>query len=431
MPEPNFPWLPRAIEAAAITLLALLCALSLRTIVLGDSANSRLATAYSLVHYGSWLIDDTPGHQNPFEPGTVDKVEREGHRLSTKPPVLPLMMAAEYWLIFHTTGWRLDVREEARTIVRIMVVTLMILPLIVGIGAFSACLGLLGVGAWMRAYLVAALALGTELAGFGGHINNHTPAAAALAVAAWCALGPLAGTRAPTPWRMLGYGVAGGLVFTLDLPETIYVAALGIALLWRYPSQAILWGGIGIGIPVGVHFVAMLISTGSILPVQMHPDWYLYESAYWRNPGGVDALHEPKGTYLFHMTFGRYGTFLLFPTLALGLVGGAVALLRRPRGLVAWLAIASLGCFAVLTAYYVFKTNNYGGAAYGFRWHMASAPVLLIAALPFLQRLWRPLWAAPLLLLLGVSMFSAWECYQNPWAKDVEWTARWIFGPGI
>jgi hypothetical protein len=427
---------PRSLEAAAIVLMLVAGTLSLRGIVLGDSANSRLATAYALVHYGTWYITDKPAQPNPFEPGTVDKVERDGERLSTKPPVLPLLMTAEYWVLHKALGWSLNVRDpervpQARAIVRVMVVTLMLLPMAAGLVAFSACLGLLGAGPWGRAFLVTAFALGSEIPGFVGHINNHTPAAAALAIAAWCALGPLLGKAPANPARFAGFGFAGGMVFTLDLPETIYIAALGLVLLWRFPKQAILWGGTGLALPLLVHFGALLISTGSILPVQLHPGWYLYESAYWRNPGGVDALYEPKGTYLFHMTFGRYGTFALFPVLALGLGGALWALLGKGGTPARRIALGGLACFAILTAYYVLKTNNYGGTAYGFRWHLASAPVLLAASLPLLQQLRHKAWSIALLALLAVSMFSAWECYQDPWAKDIEWTARYLWGPAV
>jgi hypothetical protein len=67
--------------------------------------------------------------------------------------------------------------------------------------------------------------------------------------------------------------------------------------------------------------------------------------------------------------------------------------------------------------------------AYGFRWHLASAPVLLAMSLPLLRRLRSRAALVALGLLLCVSAYSAWECYQNPWSKDTEWTARLIHGP--
>ncbi len=428
-PANRLSWMPLTIEVMAVLALVLLGCFSLQVVKLGDSANSRLASAFSLVHYGSWYIDDAGGTQpNPFEAGTVDKVERDGRRLSTKPPVLPLLMTAEYGAIHALLGWRLDVREEARVIVRFMVFTLMILPMALGMLAFSASLRLLGASPWVRAFLVAALALGTQIPGFSGHINNHTPAAAMLCIAGWCALAPLLGKAPANAWRMMLFGLTGGLVFTFDLPETIYIAFIGLGLLWRFPRQAVLWGGAGLAIPLLAHFIAMLASSGSILPVQLHPDWYMYESAYWRNPGGVDALHEPKGTYLFHMTIGRYGTFSLFPVLALGLLALPLAL-RDSKAAASRFAIGGALAFAILTAYYVLKTNNYGGVAYGFRWHLASAPVLLAMSLPLLQRLRAKWMVGVLCALLAVSVYSAWECYQDPWSKDTEWTARLFYGP--
>ncbi|MFM1920720.1 MAG: hypothetical protein RLZZ303_2354 [Candidatus Hydrogenedentota bacterium] len=414
------------VELAAILALLALGVWQLRVVVLGDSANSRLATAYALVYHGTWYIDNPTGETpNPFSELTVDKAEVGGRIQSTKPPLLPLLMTAQYAGFHHLAGWTLDDRDQARTIVRFMIVTLMLLPLVAGLLAFRALLQRLEVSPPIRALLVVALALGTPALGFAGHINNHTPAMALLCVAFWAVLPAFLGDKVDG-WRIALYGLAGGMVFAIDLPLTVYVALAGLPVLYRQPRQAVTWGALGLVLPVGLQIGALYQSTGSILPIQMHPDWYLYRNAYWRIPGGVDALNEPKAAYLFHMTFGRYGTFSLFPVFLLGLLGSAVAL-RAPGERISQISLISLAAFAILTTYYVFKTNNYGGAAYGFRWHLGSAPVLLLMAVPFLNRLRRPLWAVPLLALLLISGYSAWECYQNPWSKDQEWTARQLF----
>lgn len=414
------------VELCALLVLLALGLWQLRVVVLGDSANSRLATAYALVHHGTWYIDNPTGETpNPFSDLTVDKAEVGGRIQSTKPPLLPLLMTAEYAAFHHLAGWTLDNREQARAIVRFMIVTLMLLPLALGMLAFRAILQTLQVSPPVRALLVVGLALATPALGFAGHINNHTPAMALLCVSFWAVLPACLGDKVQG-WRIALYGLAGGMVFAIDLPLTVYVALAGIPVLFRQPREAIAWGALGLVLPVGLQLGALYISTGSILPIQMHPDWYLYRNAYWRNPGGVDALNEPKPAYLFHMTFGRYGTFTLFPIFLLGLLGGAVAL-RAPRERISQISLVALAAFAILTAYYVFKTNNYGGAAYGFRWHLGSAPVLLLMALPFLNRLRRAVWALPLLVLLIISGYSSWECYQAPWSKDQEWTARYLF----
>ncbi|HOQ90273.1 MAG TPA: hypothetical protein PLX03_09060, partial [Candidatus Hydrogenedentes bacterium] len=62
-------------------------------IYIGDSINSRLATVYALAHYGSWNLESPdPDHPNPFEARAVDKVVVQGRLISSKPPLLPLLM---------------------------------------------------------------------------------------------------------------------------------------------------------------------------------------------------------------------------------------------------------------------------------------------------------------------------------------------------
>ncbi|HNT89100.1 MAG TPA: hypothetical protein PKL84_14640, partial [Candidatus Hydrogenedentes bacterium] len=80
--------IPEYLAWLLIAAAAVIVARATHVQYLGDSANSRLATVWALVHEGVWHID----LPNPFEPGTVDKVEIDGHLYSTKPPVLPLLI---------------------------------------------------------------------------------------------------------------------------------------------------------------------------------------------------------------------------------------------------------------------------------------------------------------------------------------------------
>jgi hypothetical protein len=153
----------------------------------------------------------------------------------------------------------------------------------------------------------------------------------------------------------------------------------------------------------------------------------LYEASAWRIPGQIDALNEPKGTYFFHMTFGRFGIFLLYPILLVGPLGCLYAL-RGPWATWRPCYAAGLFCIAMLFFYYVKSTNNYGGAAYGFRWGMGMMPVLLLMGIPVFEQMRRP-WAWSLaFVLLAVSVYSGWECYRVPWGDCHEWTCRWLFG---
>lgn len=425
--SPYAVWAERLILLAA----ALTALMGLGTISLNDNSGSRLATAWSLTHAGTWYIDVPAGSiGNPFAALTVDKVALDDHVLSTKPPLMPLGMAAAYAAAFHLTGHRLDQKEHLKPLAQYFIVLFAIIPYLLLLYFFARSLALLTPAPWPRVFLLFALAFGTQALGFAAEINNHIPGAAALMAFLYGYLSLVSGQRAPSPVRFAATGLAGGLVFTLDMPLTIFVALAGLHLLYCFPRQAVLWTGLGMLLPLALHFGIMVYTTGSPLPIQMRKDLYVSEGAYWRQPGGLDGLHEPKGTYAFHMLLGRHGTFLLFPILLLGLFA---PFMPMPPRAATWRRYqwAALSAFALLTLYYILRTNNYGGAAYGFRWHLGSMPVLLLIAAPWCGA-WKSRlpWAGASLLLL-ISLYTAWECWRMPWGTDNEWTVRLLFGPSF
>lgn len=419
----------RAAEACILLLALLMCLAGLRTVVLGDNAASRLATAWSLVHAGTWFIDEPApdGRANPFNPLTVDRVEIDGRMISTKPPLLPLAITALYAAAHAGAGLRLDDPAHLKPLVQGITFATSVVPCLIALVLVAL------VSRWImpdpraRPAVVAAAAFATMLPGFAPHINNHVPGTAAMLGCLACCVGVATGRWQPRPGTVAAAGALGGLTFAVDLPLTIFAAFALSALFAAQPRAALAWAlPAGMAV-VGLHAGILYWVTGSPLPVQMQKSLYFYESAYWRNPGGMDALNEPKGLYAFHMLLGRHGTFLLFPVLLLG-----IAAPFRPAIDPSWRPWqwGGLAAFGVLTAYYVLQTNNYGGAAYGFRWHLGAMPVLLLVAAPWCATWRRAQWIAAIPLVL-VSLYSAWECRRAPWSVDQEWAVRWIFGPTI
>lgn len=393
---------------------------------LGDTASSRLATVLSLVHNGTWRIDRPAGEApNPFEQATVDKVRIGEGMYSTKPPLLPLLMAGEYYLLHHGAGLDLQDRADLKLFLRISSLTLVGLPFLICLLCFAGMLRWFVDSAWVRLAACFCLAYATQLFGLSDQIDNHVPAAGALMAALYYAAGLGLEKLRPLPHRFFLFGLCTALTFAIDMPVTLYAAFAGLYLLARFPRQAILWGGTGLLLPLAVHFGVLMAATGSPLPIQMRPNLYLYEDSYWRNPVGRDALAEPKGVYFFHMTFGRFGVFSLFPILIIGLVGAGAALAKQAMPY-RRMILTGMAAFALITLYYVVKTNNYGGAAYGFRWHIASMPVLLLMGAPVWNRLHRPWHWAVLILVAAVSCYSCYECFRMPWGEHQEWTCRFL-----
>jgi len=394
----------------------------------GDTANSRLATVLSLTAHGTWYIDRPPADEpNYFEQRTIDKVMVNGRMLSSKPPVLPLLMTGEYMAIHRLWGWDLLDADDREKIIRFMSMTLVGGAYLAALLFFAKTLRLFGVDPLGGMVLLFSLAFCTQLWGYGTNINNHVPGAGMLVVALYFALGLGSGKLAPAPWRFCVFGLAGGLVPTLDLPASVFVFLAGLYLLAKHPRRTLVWVLPAAAIPLGVHIAIMIAATGSPLPVQVRPELYQYEASYWRNPRGIDALNEPKLTYLFHMTFGRCGLFSLYPITFAGIAALVRTALKKQTPWRGYVLAGGLG-FAVLTAYYATRTNNYGGEAYGLRWYIVAMPVLLLMAAPLFTGL-RARWKWIFLgLMIGISFYSAFECARSPWGANREWTCR-ILGP--
>jgi len=388
----------------------------------GDTLFSRLATIYSLTEYGSWAIADPAiGQSNPFESRTVDKVEIGGRIYSSKPPLLPLLMMSELLALSPFTGWLLEDPEDLKTAAWILALTWSGIPFIL----MTLCV-------WLTArrclpgqeaapvFLALAAASGTQATGYAIVFNNHVIAAAAVVA---CFYFSLRLRETPCWFDFVAFGLGAGFCATMDIPTAIYPALLG---LWLAPTQfrgLLVWALPAAALSIAIQTAALIAATGSLFPVQMHGDWYLYESSYWRNPGGIDALADSKGWYLFHITLGRVGLFSLFPVTLLGLAGLVVAWRGGDARLKALTAIGATAS-TILMVYYAFTTNNYGGEAFGFRWSIAVAPVLLLMGIPAMahaRRPWQWLLAAA---LLAVSLVSAVQCARHPWQTNTEWTSR-------
>lgn len=399
-----------------------------------DPAMSRLATVYSLLNEGTFRIDLDA---NPFETRTIDKVmvfgEREGeavaggHLVSSKPPVLPLIMTAEC-VCLGLFGLDLGDPADEEAILAWLTATLVGAPWALALAYFALAVARLTRDPLSPALLTFALHFTTPCWGYSTTLNNHIPAAAAV-IACWgLAAGVAVGRgRRPGVVRLLAYGFFASLVFALDLPGTILVVPPGLWFAWRSRWSGIYWLVLGAAPVLAVHFAATWMATGGLLPVQLRPEMYHYPGSYWNAPRAMDALDEPKAVYLFHMTLGRKGLLLLSPLLWLGVGSFVWAWMRRDA---VWrkAVLSAGGAVVVLAAYYVLRTSNYGGSSYGFRWLIVAMPVLVLMAAPVMGR-WSSGWRWGLLaLLLAVGFYSAWESTQTVWAPNREWPTR-FYGP--
>jgi len=366
---------------------------------------------------------------------TIDMVRHGGHLYSSKPPLLPTLMAAVYWPIHRWTGATLGTHPYE--IGRLMLVLFNVVPLVVGFILLTRLVERFGASDWGRLFVVAAAVFGTFLTTFAVTINNHVPAAVCGLAAVYLAV-PIwfDGERR---WRyFIGAGFFGALAAANEFPAASLLAVAAAALLWKSPRRTLLGFAPAVLVVAAAFFGTNWIAHGSLKPAYLHrsgdDNWYDYTyerngrtiESYWKNPVGVDRGEPSRAAYALHCLVGHHGIFSLTPIWLLSLAGMAAWLRpgRDPR--LRWLAAAVAAMTLACVVFYLGQpqmSRNYGGLTAGLRWTFWLAPLWLLAMLPAADALARRPWTRGLgLLLLAVSVLSAsyptWNPWTHPWLMN-------------
>ncbi len=378
---------------------------------------------------------------------TIDKVRhknRDGEMrfYSSKPPLLPTLLAGEYWLISALTGATLE--ESPYDIARFMLITVNVIPLILAFVLLAKMVERLGTTDWGRIFVMAAATFATFLTTFSVVINNHIPAAVSVTVAMYAAVKIIFDDE-----RRLRYFAMAGFfaAFTAanELPALSFLVALAAALLWKAPKPTL-----SAFLPAALVVVAAFFGTNKIahdswLPPYAHrsatvaeDNWYDYEHivqtahgprvipSYWKkgNPVGVDRGESCQGIYALNVLAGHHGIFSLTPVWLLSLIGTFWMCRNKDRRLLQ-LAVFVAAITAVCLTFYLLRPladRNYGGVTSGFRWMFWFAPLWLLTMIPAADKMSQVRWKRGLALtLLAFSVLSVSYPTWNPW------THPWIY----
>lgn len=432
----------------------------LPTPLLRSNDRSRWCTIRALVDEGTYVIGRRDPSQatkdNPygdsgivFEDGwfSVDKVLRPDTQefYSSKPPLLPTILAGEYWVLKHAFGWTLAGDAPSRWwVVRVILLTVNVLPLAIYLLLLDRLAGRLGATDWGRLFVVVTACFGTFVTSFMGALNNHTLATCCLVFALAPALRAAFGR--PEDDRGWRYAVAGFFAaFTAcsDLPAAAFLAALLGLLMLRSPRKTLLWFVPAAAVPVAAFLLCNYVAIGLIQPAysELGSPWYKYPGSNF-NPDAPEALRrgvdwarekESAATYVYHSVLGHHGILSLSPVwllsasgLVLWLFPGAAA--APPDRAAGWLpgplrderrvlAILTLLVSAVVIAFYlVLAPRNYGGWTLGPRWLMWLTPLWLLVLLPMADRMSSSRTGRFVAaVLLGFSVLSAVVPAGSPW----------------
>jgi hypothetical protein len=367
-----------------------------------------------------------------FEDGfqTVDKVmdPNTGEFYSTKPPLLTIIAAGEYWVLHRLLGW--SIIRDRWLIIPLILMTLNIIPFVVYLSLLAWLAERFGTTDWARYFVVAAGAFATMVTPFLITFNNHTVATAGVVVALYLIVRIVddAGRRSGL---FAVAGLTAGFTACTELPATAFAAGLGVYLLWRWPARTLMFFVPAALVPVAAMLALNMMQFGDWQPAyaKFGGPWYTYEGSHWLPAGqtkpGIDYAGrngETKPTYASHLLVGHHGWFSLTPVMLLGLVGmvGQLRPAVGERKLFRSFALFSLLVSVVVIGYYIWKTDNYGGWCNGPRWLMWLSPLWLVSMLPVLDRLAASrsgrMFALALLVVSVLSMsYQTWNPWRHPW----------------
>jgi hypothetical protein len=222
-----------------------------QTPFLSANDRSRWCTIRSLVDHGTYVIDAVIV-QNPrattfnqkFDKRwySIDMVRHKGHDsrehyYSTKPTLLPTMLAGEYWLIKRLTGAGLE--NQTVYVGRLMLIVTNVLPMILYFVLLVRLVERYGTSDWGRIFVMTCATWATFLTTFAVTLNNHLPAAISVLIAVYAALPIWSGGE--RRWSCFAVaGLSSAFAAANELPALSLFALLAAALCWKSPSRTLL-----------------------------------------------------------------------------------------------------------------------------------------------------------------------------------------------
>jgi hypothetical protein len=351
---------------------------------------------------------------------------------SSKPTLLPTLLAGEYWVL--RTALAMNLRRDRLALTRMMLITINLVPFVLYLIVFARLIERLGTTEWGRLFVFTTACFGTFVSAFLGSLNNHTVAAMGALFAVYhCLCIQLDGDR--RRWRFVLAGLFAGWTLCNELPAATLACGLMLWLARLSPRDTLRLALPAMLLPIAAYLFTQYLALGSVIPTYAHKDWYQFAGSYWRNPVGIDAADEHKLAYAANLLVGHTGILSLTPVLLLGWIG-MVRTVRRgdapgtENSSVRILSALTVALTVITFVFYVIRTENYGGITTGPRSFFWLVPLWLLTMLPEADR-WAPDRRRRRLacVLLAFSIGTASYALADPWQHS--WLFNLFRGWGI
>ncbi|MCA9126223.1 MAG: hypothetical protein KDB22_04020 [Planctomycetales bacterium] len=227
------------------------------------SANdrSRWCTIAALAVHGSYEIDDVIEIRDPESRRrtwyTIDLVQHRAsdgkqHFYSSKPPLLPTILAGVYLAIRATTGATL--MDDPFLVASVLLAIVNWVPLVAFWFLIARWIEQEDLDLWSSVVLACFLGWGTYLTTFVNTLNNHLPAAFAVGLSLWC-IYQVALKDDRRAWLFALCGICTSFGASNELPALSWVAAAGAILFFVDPKRTLVFYATSL-LPVALAFFA-------------------------------------------------------------------------------------------------------------------------------------------------------------------------------
>ena len=328
----------------------------------GWNEASRMALTQSLVENHSFSIEKSTFIE------TGDKVFIDGHFYSDKPPLPAMLAAVVYWPLYQLGikldyGWNL-----AYYLILLFTVKLLWVG---GVLSFYKTLNYFSRDKSLRLWYALIFAFSSLGLTWSATFSSAGMATSVLSIGLMFYF--IFAKKGGNSNALLS-GLFFGLATAFDAVMGIFFLCFAV-LIFLKDRRSILPFLLGVSLPLGVHLTINYSFARTFLPVQFHPQYFLYEGSVWHQ--GMHMSSIPAAlSYGFWSLFGVRGflwynplLFLLIPALIRRMKQG-VDNNRESRAI----GVAVLMLFIV----YALFTQNYGGWGYSIRYLVSVLPFFYI-----------------------------------------------------
>jgi len=401
-----------------------------------------------------------------------ERDEMAGYLYSSKPPLLPTLMAAPYALmywapeiklslesleekqflqkfllasLFWTSSEKPTLETDPHLIVRVTLIIFNLLPLVITWFLLSRLVERFGTTNWGRVFTVAFICFGTMISTFAITLNNHIPGVMSVTIAFYCAVRIVFDKE--TRWRYyILAGLFGAFAVACEKPALLFCGLIGLWLLWHQFVRTFFFFIPAALLVAAAFFAANYAAHQTLLPAYSQPDWYIYKyergtnsdgtprvlDSYWKNPQGLDKGEPSRRDYIFHSTIGHHGLYSLTPVWVLSLLGLLIWLFdRRYWGMALMILFTSVVVFAFYMGLKQ-ELRNYGGNTSALRWVFWLAPLWSVALVAAADQFGKSIVTRGIALLcLIVSAMSVAYPVWNPWTMPWTYNLKEYVAPYI